>query len=591
MDKKFCEYFAKYTPKKEHGAFIDSITEWNVRINKETRRVEITASLSRHVDQMLMIDIENSITEAYALLSTRIFPKYDESLFGISAIKEIINEALRTGLINNGFFDGATYEYDDERVVIKIPFLSSGVDYLSHTKCKQVVGAIIENRYGLVRTVDIESSDDSAERTRERQGYIDSILEQYDRNLKAAYATYDERIKNAPQQDSSGNSGGGFGGPWQRKPKREVPIVNHDASVYNALRTKIAGNDGQAVPNEVKSQGLEYLAVNDGKITSGLMTFNISEPEYLLGTSIDLDKMLPIEALNCECKDVSFCGEVFECTKEESRKGDRFNITIGVTDNASSIYIKCSKPKTESGWLDNIKPGKSIAVKGSVARSDFDGEFNVNPKSIAAVKRVLRSDNAEKKRVELHVHTNMSAMDAIIVPDDLVKTAKRWGHPKIAVTDHGNVQAFPEIMKSARKQEYDVIYGMEAYFVDDTEGAVSGDKNEPFDGEFVVFDIETTGLSPLNCKITEIGAVLLRNGEIVEKYNTFVNPGVHIPENITALTSITDEMVADAPDISVVLPEFLEFVGDRILIAHNANFDIGFIRVAAEELKIPFTNT
>ncbi len=595
MDKKFCDYFLKYSPKKEHFAFIDSIKDYSVRINKQTRRVEITCALSEHVDQRLMIDIEDSISDAYELQSTRIFPQYDKSLFGIQAIKEIINEALRTGLINNGFFDGAAYEYDDERVVIKIPFLSPGVDYLSHTKCKKVVAAIIENRYGLIRRVELESSDDSAERTRERQGYIDSLLEQYDRNLKTAYATYDERIKNSASQDAQSGSSGDFGGgQWVRKPKREVPIVNHDASVYNALRSKMNETNGTADAqsiDDVPKTGLSYLYADKGRVSAGLMCFDISEPEYFLGNAADLDKLLPIEALNCECKDVSFCGEVFECTKEENRKGDRFNITVGVTDNASSIYIKCSKPKTESGWVDGIKPGKCIVVKGSVARSDFDGEFNANPKAIGFIKRILRADNSPVKRVELHVHTNMSAMDAIIVPDDLVKTAKRWGHPKIAVTDHGNVQAFPEIMRSARKQEYDVIYGMEAYYVDDTEGAVSGEKNESFDGEFVVFDIETTGLSPLNCKITEIGAVLMRNGEVVEKYNTFVNPGVHIPENITQLTSITDEMVADAPDISQALPEFLEFVGDRILIAHNANFDIGFIRVAAEELKIPFDNT
>ncbi|MBQ2863704.1 MAG: PHP domain-containing protein, partial [Clostridia bacterium] len=588
MNKTFCEYFLKYHPKPEHKVFLDAILDWSVRVDKESRRVEVHTTLSEHISQDVMFDIENSITDAYMLLSTRIFPKYDSALFSVSAIKEIIREALRTGLINNGFFDGASYEYDDERVLIKIPFLSAGVDYLSATKCKSVVAAIIENRYGLKKRIDIESSDDSLERTKERQSYIDSILEQYDRNLKVEAAAYDQRIKEAPPEQS----GAASYGAWQRKPKREVPIVNHDASVYNALRSRLSSDTFSEVSKtDSQSQGLNYLSVEEGKVYGGLMRFDISEPEVLFGNGIDYDKLLPIEALNCECKDVSFCGEIFEAAKEESRRGDRFNITIGVTDNASSTYIKCSKPKTESGWFDSLKPGKCISVKGSVGRNDFDGEFNVDPKAISTIKRVLRSDYAEKKRVELHVHTNMSAMDAIIVPDDLVKTAKRWGHPKIAVTDHGNVQAFPEIMKSARKQEYDVIYGMEAYYVDDTEGAVSGDRNESFDGEFVVFDIETTGLSPLNCKITEIGAVLLRGGEIVEKFNTFVNPGVHIPENITALTSITDEMVADAPDISVALPQFLEFVGDRILIAHNANFDIGFIRVAAEQLKIPFVNT
>ncbi len=589
MNKPFLEYFIKYIPKPEHNLFSDKLTDYSVRINKEARRVEIDAYLSGHIDPGLLIDIENAITESYELLSTRIFPKYSPDAFSVSSMKEIVDEAIRTGLVNNGFFDGAQYEINEEKVCIKIPFLHSGVNYLSNTKCKNIVAAIIESRYGLVREVTIESSDDSERRNRERQEALDRLLADYDNDIKNAASTYDERIKNAPVSEENSYSGAGFGS-WQRKPKREVPIVNHDASVFNALQSKIAEEQGEA-STYVPADSLSFLNNNDGVIISGLMTFNVSEPDVLIGTDINYAQLLPIEALNCENKDVSFVGEVFDCTKEENRRGDRFNISIGISDNASSVYLKFSKPKTECSFLDSIKPGKCIAVRASIARNEFDGEFNANPKAISLIKRLLRSDNAEKKRVELHVHTNMSAMDAIIIPDDLVKTAKRWGHPKIAVTDHGNVQAFPEIMKSARKQEYDVIYGMEAYYVDDTEGAVSGDKNELFEGEFVVFDIETTGLSPINCKITEIGAVLVRDGKIVDKFNTFVNPGEHIPENITALTSITDEMVADAPDISEALPKFLEFTGDRILIAHNANFDIGFIRVACEGLKLPFENT
>ena len=591
MNKPFCEYFLKYTPKNEHYAFIDKIEDWSVRINRETRRVEIDASLSAHVDQRIMYDVEQSITEAYDLLSTRIFPKYSSKLFSVESMKEIVSEAIRTGSIHNGFFDGACYSADEEKVYIKIPFLSNGVKYLSSTTCKNMIAAIIENRYGIIREVVIESSDDCEERNNERQASLDRLLYDYDNNIRAQASTYDERIKNAVPADDGGGYSGGFGG-WQRKPKKDAPIVNHDASVYNALINKTSDNIGLGDQGtDFSSRVYSFLENKDGKVTSGLMCFSVAEPEDLVGSVINYDELMPIEALNTEHRDVCFVGEIFECEKEENRKGDRFNISVGVTDNASSIYLKFSKPKTECAFLDSLKPGKAIAVKGSVARSEFDGEFNANPKAISLIKRVLRSDNAEKKRVELHVHTNMSAMDAIIIPDDLVKTAKRWGHKKIAVTDHGNVQAFPEIMKSARKQEYEVIYGMEAYYVDDTEGAVNGDANESFDGEFVIFDIETTGLSPVNCKITEIGAVLMRNGEIVDTFNTFVNPGVHIPENITALTSITDEMVADAPDISKALPRFFEFVGDRILIAHNANFDIGFIRVAAEELKLPFANT
>ena len=181
MNKPFCEYFLKYQPKKEHFAFIDKITDWNVRIDRESRRVEIDAALCEHVSQPLMYEIENCITEAYSLLSTRIFPRYDSSEFGLSAMKEIINEALRTGLVNNGFFDGASYEIGDEKVCIKIPFLESGVDYLAATKCKSIISAIIDKRYGLTREIVIECSDDCEQRNRERQASLDRLLYDYDK--------------------------------------------------------------------------------------------------------------------------------------------------------------------------------------------------------------------------------------------------------------------------------------------------------------------------------------------------------------------------------------------------------------------------
>ncbi|MBQ2018195.1 MAG: hypothetical protein II209_01935, partial [Alistipes sp.] len=157
---------------------------------------------------------------------------------------------------------------------------------MSATKCKSVVSAIIENRYGIIRRVDIESSEDSLERTRERQSYIDSILEQYDRNLKVVAATYDERIKNAPPPSDGGALFGG--GQWQRKPKREVPIVNHDASVYNALRTQMSNGQGlNSESLDFASSKLDYLSNDDGKVSSGLMMFNVSEPEVLFGNIID----------------------------------------------------------------------------------------------------------------------------------------------------------------------------------------------------------------------------------------------------------------------------------------------------------------
>ena len=188
------------------------------------------------------------------------------------------------------------------------------------------------------------------------------------------------------------------------------------------------------------------------------------------------------------------------------------------------------------------------------------------------------------------MHTTMSQMDALIAPEEALKRAKLWGHKAVAITDHGNVQGFPNAMLESEKSGMKVIYGIEAYFVDDEARAVYGSSDINFNGEFVVFDIETTGLSPSSDEITEIGAVLVRGGEIIDSFASYINPRRHIPENITKLTGISDETVANAPYIEEVLPKLFDFCGDRLLVAHNANFDTAFIRAAASRYKLKFDN-
>lgn len=195
------------------------------------------------------------------------------------------------------------------------------------------------------------------------------------------------------------------------------------------------------------------------------------------------------------------------------------------------------------------------------------------------------------------MHTNMSAMDGVTSASALVRRAAEWGHPAVAVTDHGVAQAFPEAMNTADEMKkkgkpIKVIYGMEAYFVNDLVPAVKGKTDKTFQDEFISFDIETTGLSPANDRITEIGAVRIKGGQIADSFDSFVNPERPIPSKITQLTSITDEMVKDAPSEKEALRSFFRFCGeDAVLIAHNADFDTSFIRVAAERNGMEFSNT
>ncbi len=271
-------------------------------------------------------------------------------------------------------------------------------------------------------------------------------------------------------------------------------------------------------------------------------------------------------------------------------------IPINITDYTGSTTVKVFNTIRESAVVDSIRKGDTIAVMGDVEYDKYAGELVVNARAIGTAEKVKVVDKAPEKRVELHLHTNMSQMDALTPASELVKRAAAWGHKAIAITDHGVAQAFPDAMNAAERINKDgekikVLYGTEAYFVDDLVESVSGEQDEPLSGTFICFDIETTGLSPLKDKITEIGAVKIENGAVTDIFSTFANPEMPIPAKIVQLTGITDAMVKDAPSQSEAVSAFLEFAGDSILVAHNAPFDTSFIRKACENMGVEYNYT
>lgn len=276
--------------------------------------------------------------------------------------------------------------------------------------------------------------------------------------------------------------------------------------------------------------------------------------------------------------------------------GTRSSITMAIGDDSWACSANI--------FGDTERLSKVIKLVGEGSHIKLGGTYEVDTyakKAILKTRSVelleappIRMDNSEEKRVELHLHTKMSAMDAVSSAGDLVKRAAKWGHRAVAITDHGVAQAFPDAHKAVcglRKAGKDikVIYGIEGYLINDTCPGTHLSDLDP-NGSFVVFDIETTGLSPKECKITEIGAIKIEHGEITDKFSQLINPGVPIPPNITDLTGITDEMVADKPHIDSVMPEFLEFCHGCAVVAHNAQFDCGFIRYNAAELNLEFHN-
>ncbi len=311
-------------------------------------------------------------------------------------------------------------------------------------------------------------------------------------------------------------------------------------------------------------------------------------------------KLTPMSELTPESGLVSVWGEIFDITQREIR-GNRLLFLISFTDYTGSHMIKSLVQANEAGVYKGLSVGQAIVVRGDIAFDRYDRENTIMPRDITTAKIVQSVDSASKKRIELHAHTNMSAMDGLAPVGDLVSLADSWGHDAIAITDHGVVQAFPDAAAAAKnvnkkrkakaEQEggegapftpFKILYGVEGYIVDDLGNIVDSTEIIPIDGEFVVFDVETTGLSAANDRLTEIGAVKMRGGEVTERFNTFVNPQRAIPEKITEITGITDEMVADAPSEADALDGFMQFCGDaKLLIAHNAPFDMGFMQATA----------
>ncbi|REJ16701.1 MAG: PolC-type DNA polymerase III, partial [Paenibacillaceae bacterium] len=294
------------------------------------------------------------------------------------------------------------------------------------------------------------------------------------------------------------------------------------------------------------------------------------------------DEPVPISSITEEEKRITVQGTVFGLETRELRNGNTL-YTFNVTDYTDSIMMKVfAKSKDDAAVLSLLKDGIWIRARGRVEYDKFmaEPELVMMPNDLHEVPAPPeRMDTAEQKRVEFHLHTTMSQMDAVTPVDAYIKTAAKWGHPAIAISDHANVHCYPEAFKAAKKHNMKVIFGVEANVVDDQVEIVLNPREEPLaSAEYVVFDIETTGLSILNSKIIELAGVKMRDGKVTGKFETFINPHEPIPYNIQQLTNITDDMVKDAPELEPKLREFVEFVGDAVLVAHNARFDIGFIQ-------------
>ncbi len=541
MEKSLLDVLKRYNPHGTHKAILQKSTSRGVRVDRDRKIIEIKACFQKIVEKEILYKIENDIRDVYEINSVRIFPRYAPELFDETYIPHLMTEAERIGTVSKGFFNKYTCKLTDGRLILNVYQNDGGVALLCDAKTPQVISDIIQNEFGLNIIVEIKKHEnytgDPALLLRSQNEYLHTIL-------------------------------------------TELTMNKDGENKTTALKSNSIETDAGMVEN-----------LTDYIFKIGHMTFDISESDPVFGHPFVINPA-PIASITAEKRSVVTVGEIFGLDSKETRKGGKITVTFGLTDRSASLTCKrISETETAHLLLKNIADGDIVAIHGSIKRDDYDGELLLVPSDIMKIRRIKRSDHAAEKRIELHLHTQLSNMDAVIPPEEAVKTAALWGQPAVAVTDHANVQAFPQAMEAAEKYGIKVIYGLEGYFADDTARSVYGNADADFKDEFIIFDLETTGLSVLNNKITEIGAVKISNLRIIDVFSTYVDPEEHIPENITELTGISDGDVAGAPKEEEAVRRFLTFAGDRILVAHNAGFDVGFIRRVADRYGMRFENT
>ncbi|MFR4316395.1 MAG: PolC-type DNA polymerase III [Ruminococcus sp.] len=515
-----------------------------LNINKQARLITLTVKFNGLVERNTLFDTEKLITKALAY-HTVIKPHFPTELFSADYFPQLYAAVRRDIPSINGTLNNAEVRFENNTLTINL--LNGGKTLLDSKGFDKALIKLISEEFNLYISVNYTGTFEVEENSEEYKAAIQDAQEKINReNLQKAAEFYQEEVETAEKREEK-----------------------------HAENTTVE------------------IEVREGKFATPQIIQSSIRPLY--GRSIR-GKMIPISSISGDSGRIVVWGDVFDIEKKVTKSGDKNIFTIDITDYTGSTTAKVFNSIKESTVIDNIKKGDTIVVQGDVEYDKYAGELVVNARSIGTAQKVKVVDNAEKKRVELHMHTNMSQMDAVTSAGDLVNRAYQWGHKAVAITDHGVAQAFPDAMKAADKINKDeekikIIYGVEAYFMDDLVESVKGDADTGFDGTFICFDIETTGLSAARDKITGIGAVKVENGVITDTFSTFANPEMPIPQKITQLTGITDDMVKDAPSQSDAVGAFLEFAGDNVLVAHNAPFDTSFIAKACEDMGREYNYT
>ena len=556
----FKDKFKKYLTLDSAAMEILNRPVRELRFDRDAKIVEVELECDRIIQKKDLYWLAEDMREFYGLRSFYIMVHYPTELFSVRYIPELLAETEKTGVVARGFFSGCQYTLEGEALTVRIPYSNAAVEALEDAKTPALMENILNFEFGLHMHVRVIPDPHLS-----APGQLQRTKADLDRDLQTAQDLY-HRQQNG--QETVAENG-------------------------TALRHVNTLFDPECKP--------EYEKENVVRI--GAVRYDLSDSQPLWGVAFGV-KPVSICSVRTQQNDLVILGEVFGYEAVEGRRNsDKLNLKFNVYDGNTSMEVRAySVSPEEAGQLKKIASnGSVIALHGytkhELKKTGPDPDLTFFFDGIASVRRLNRTDDAPVKRVELHLHTKMSNMDALIPPDEAVRQAHDWGMPAVAITDHGTCQGYQEAMKKAEELDQKVIWGIEAYFVNDTAGAVFGQCRGDLDDELIVFDIETTGLSNRTCKIIEIGAVRFAKGQVLDEFDTFVDPETPIPANITELTSITDEMVQGAPKEKEALEQFFAFIDSdpekacrKLLVAHNADFDTGFIRVAAERCGMKFEN-
>lgn len=504
-------------------------------LNDKTHNIlNINVELDDLVPMNELLKLNETLSRELDGVIVTVYPKYHPTLFTSDYIYDIIDFLKNKNTSINGYFDNAEISNDDN--TYEITLSSGGIRVLEGLGVDKKIETYVKGFFNKVIFVKFFSNNEEIDEVNFNDTQSPIVVKEIPAPVTKPQNTYSGKGRSRKPQFA------------EEPTEMRLPFENeHFDSTVNLFYGK----------GEFKS------------------------PEAMAESYSDQDE-------------VTLWGKIFKTDERISRDGNTLIYTVYFSDKTSSQILKIITQSENSDTVKaNLSQGKAIIVEGKFEFDSFSKELNIRPNSIAGLTLHSRKDNADQKRVELHMHTNMSDMDAISTASDLIKQAYEWGHPAVAITDHGNLQAYPEAMNTIEKINKDgekmkLIYGVEAYFVNDSGTLVSGCSDYSIDDEIIVFDLETTGFSREKDRIIEIGAVKLKNREIVEEFQTFVNPQMPISQKSIEITGITDETVADAPYEKEAVKKFLEFAGNGVLVAHNADFDTSFLRATCNRQGLEY---